>query len=65
MKNKIYKGSEKVIFGVCSGLAEYFETDPLLFRLLFLAVFALPAFNLSIIIIYLISAFLMPSKNES
>lgn len=65
MKNKLYKGSEKVIFGVCSGLAEYFETDPLLFRLLFLAVFSLPVFHLSIIVIYLISAFLMPSKNES
>lgn len=63
MKNKLYKGTDKVIFGVCSGFAECFETDPLVFRLLFLAAFILSSHFISVGIIYLISAFLMPNKS--
>ena len=34
MPKKLYKG-EKMIFGVCSGLANYFDIDPTVVRLLF------------------------------
>lgn len=62
MKNKLYKGTDKVIFGVCSGFAECFETDPLVFRLLFLASFILSSHFIGVVIIYLICALVMPSK---
>lgn len=64
MKNRIYKGSNKIIFGVCSGFAEYFETDPLVFRLLFLSAFLLLPSFISVMILYLISALIMPSKDD-
>ena len=35
MNKKLTKGSDKVLFGVCSGIAEYFDIDPVLIRLLF------------------------------
>ena len=62
MKNKLYKGTDKIIFGVCSGFAECFETDPLVFRLLFLATFILSFHFIGVGIVYLICAFIMPSK---
>lgn len=62
MKNKLYKGTDKIIFGVCSGFAECFETDPLVFRLLFLATFILSFHFIGVGITYLICALMMPSK---
>lgn len=35
MNKRLTKG-EKKIFGVCSGLADYFEMDPTVIRLIFL-----------------------------
>ena len=36
-KNKLYRSREhRILGGVCAGLAYYFETDPLLVRLIFL-----------------------------
>ena len=41
MNKRLYKSeTDKVIFGVCGGIAEYFETDPVIIRLL-VVVFAL------------------------
>lgn len=39
MKNKkLYRSkSDKILGGVCGGLAEYFEIDPIIVRLVFLA----------------------------
>jgi phage shock protein C len=37
MKKKLYRSSRgKVIAGVCTGLGEYFEIDPVLIRALFI-----------------------------
>lgn len=33
MKKKIYKSHNKMICGICSGLAEYFDIDPTIIRL--------------------------------
>jgi phage shock protein PspC (stress-responsive transcriptional regulator) len=38
MHKKLVKG-EKKIFGVCSVLANYFDTDPTIMRLLFVIAF--------------------------
>lgn len=40
MERKLYRSStKKYIGGVCGGLAEYFRTDPVFFRVLFLIMF--------------------------
>lgn len=58
---KIYRSSKnKIIFGVCGGLAEYFEVDPLLIRILFLVI----SFPGPGIFLYLILAILMPTENN-
>lgn len=40
MNRKFYRSStDQIIGGVCGGLAEYFDIDPLLFRIAFLVLF--------------------------
>ncbi|HOB90251.1 MAG TPA: PspC domain-containing protein [Candidatus Colwellbacteria bacterium] len=58
---KIYRSrTDRIIFGVCGGLGEYFEVDPVIFRLLFV----LFAFMASGILIYLISAIIIPLESK-
>ncbi|MBS1658300.1 MAG: PspC domain-containing protein [Bacteroidetes bacterium] len=59
MSKRLYKGSDKKLFGVCSGLAEYFDTDPTIIRVIF--VFAFLAFG-SGLLLYIILAIAMPDK---
>ena len=59
---KLYKSSEnRVIAGVMGGIGEYFDVDPVLFRVgyLFLTIFS--AFVPGIIA-YLLMALVMPNK---
>jgi phage shock protein C len=58
MAKKLVKG-EKKLFGVCSGLANYFDLDPTVMRLLFLI--ALLFFGTGLLL-YLIMAVIMPDK---
>jgi len=58
MAKKLTKG-EKKLFGVCSGLANYFDADPTIIRVLF--VVAVLGFGTGILI-YLIMAVIMPEK---
>lgn len=40
MSKKFYRSTtDKCIGGVCGGLGEYFDIDPLIFRMLFLILF--------------------------
>lgn len=50
------------IFGVCSGLAKHFGTDPLIVRLLF-ALATLGSFGLAAVI-YIFLAILMPEDDD-
>lgn len=58
MAKKLIKG-EKKIFGVCSGLANYFDMDATMMRLIFVAAFL--TFGMGLLI-YVIMAMIMPSK---
>ena len=58
MAKKLVKG-EKKLFGVCSGLANYFDLDPTVMRLLFLI--ALLFFGTGLLL-YVIMAVIMPDK---
>ncbi|MCK9438547.1 MAG: PspC domain-containing protein [Patescibacteria group bacterium] len=59
---KIYRSQDdRIIFGVCGGIAKYFEVDALIVRLIFLAlVFG----GGSGLIIYLICTLLIPTEGK-
>jgi phage shock protein C len=59
MNKRLTKG-EKKIFGVCSGLADYFEMDPSIVRLIFLVM--LLVFGTGVLL-YLILAIILPEKS--
>jgi phage shock protein C len=56
MKKRLVKG-EKKIFGVCSGLGEYFDIDPTIIRIIFLASVLMFGTGL---LLYIILAIVMP-----
>ena len=49
------------LFGVCGGIAEYFDVDPTIVRVAF-ALLTIPAGTA--IIVYIVCAFCMPTKSE-
>ena len=57
MSKKLVKG-EKMIFGVCSGVAEYLEIDPTVVRLLFVLGMLLGGATL---LAYIIMAIVLPN----
>lgn len=62
MKKRLYKSSRnKKILGVCTGIAEYLNVDPVLIRLLWI-IFAFVVG--SGIIVYIIAAIIMPYDTE-
>ncbi len=58
MAKRLVKG-EKKLFGVCSGLANYFDVDPTLVRALFIIAFLMVGTGG---LAYLVLAFIMPDK---
>jgi len=56
MAKKFVKG-KKLVFGVCSGIADYFDWDPTLVRLGFVAATCLYGFGL---IVYITAAIITP-----
>lgn len=58
MAKRLVKG-EKKIFGVCSGLANYFDMDPTVMRLIFVMAFI---FFGTGFLLYIIMFFVMPDK---
>lgn len=61
MGRRLTKSSDqKMLFGVCGGIAEYFGLDPTLIRLIFvfLTIIAVG----SPVLVYLILAFVMPTR---
>lgn len=57
---KLYRSrTDKMIAGVCGGLGEYFELDPIIFRGIFLVLLMPGGFGL---LLYLLLAILVPKK---
>lgn len=53
---RIYRSSqEKVIAGVCGGMGEYFDKDPVLFRILFVLVTLMFGFGILAYLVFWIS----------
>lgn len=59
MQRRLTKSSDKKIFGVCGGLGNYFDIDPTIIRIVFLAAFL---FFGSGLFLYLIMALVMPKS---
>lgn len=56
---RLYKSkTNRVLFGVCGGLGEYFNIDPTIIRLLFV----LLGCTTTGIIVYLVAAVIMPEE---
>ena len=58
---KLTRSTNKILAGVCGGIAEYFEMDPTLVRVLYVA---LSIFTASFpgILLYIIMLLIMPEK---
>jgi phage shock protein C len=64
MEKRLYRSRKnRMIAGVCGGLAEYFNTDPTLIRIL--AVVFLVAFNIMAVIGYLVMAVVVPLESST
>ena len=61
MAKKLYKSRDKKICGVCGGIAEYFDIDPTIVRLIWVA-FVLGAG--SGILAYIIAAIIMDDEPD-
>lgn len=57
---KLYKSSNRMICGVCAGIAEYFGIDPTIVRLIWAAL----ALSGTGILLYIIAAFVMPENTD-
>ena len=57
MKKQLRKSNDALADGVCSGIGEYFDIDPIWIRFLFLGLLGT---NFSIILVYLILIVVMP-----
>lgn len=58
MAKRLVKG-EKKLFGVCSGLANYFDVDPTIMRVLFIVAVLMAGTG---VLAYLVLAVIMPDK---
>ena len=62
MKKRLYKIEEgKKLCGVCGGIAEYFDVDPTLIRLLWVSLVLCAGTG---ILAYIVAAIIMPNKGE-
>jgi phage shock protein C len=61
---RLYRSkSNRTFLGICGGLAEYFEKDATLFRLIFVALLLCSAFTFGLA--YLCAYFIMPIEPQN
>lgn len=63
MGKKLYKSSNKILAGVCGGIAEYLDWDPTIVRLIYALVSVFSA-GFPGLLLYLIAMLIMPDKNK-
>ena len=62
MQKKLYRSNnDKMLCGVCAGIAEYFGVDPTLVRLLFVLFTVLGGAG---VLLYIIAAIVIPKEPE-
>ena len=60
---KLYRSSNRILAGVCGGLAEYFDVDPTLIRVIYTAL-SLFTVGFPGVLLYIILMILMPNYNQ-
>ena len=60
---KLYRSSNRILAGVCGGIAEYFDVDPTLIRVVyvFLSIFSVGFLG---VLLYIILMVLMPNYDQ-
>lgn len=61
MNKRLFKSYDRKLFGVCGGLAEYFDVDPTVIRVVWACLTVLSACFPGVIL-YLILALIIPNK---
>jgi phage shock protein C len=60
---RLYRSEkERMLWGVCGGIADYFEVDPTIIRLLWV-LGTLASFGFGVVL-YIIAAIIIPKKNR-
>lgn len=62
MTKRLYRGDDRVIAGVCSGIAEYLDFDPVAVRLAY--AFLTLATCFSGVLFYIVAWIVMPQKTQ-
>lgn len=62
MSKQLYRSNEKILAGVCSGIAEYFEVDPTIVRIIWLLSCFVGGIGL---VAYIVCWLVMPAKSFS
>jgi len=60
---KLYRSSNRILAGVCGGIAEYFDVDPTLIRVVY-AVLSIFTVGFPGLLLYIILMILMPNYNQ-
>ena len=60
MARRLFRSSDRMLGGVCAGLAEYFDLDPTLVRIAYILLSVLTAF--SGVVVYLILWIVIPPR---
>ena len=58
MNKKLYRSNNKMVAGVCAGLAEYINIDPTVVRV----IWSIAAFSVAGLLAYLVCALIIPEK---
>lgn len=61
MNKKLTRSNNRKLLGVCAGIAEYFDIDPTLIRVLYACITIFTAF-LTGIVLYFLLALIIPEK---
>jgi phage shock protein C len=64
VERKLMRSSNKILAGVCGGIAEYFDVDPTLVRICYAALSILSA-AFPGLLLYIIMLLLMPEKGKN
>lgn len=60
---KLYRSSNRIVAGVCGGIAEYFEVDPTVIRVVYL-ILSLFSAGFPGLLLYIILMVLIPNYNQ-
>ena len=64
MEKRLYRSRKnRMLAGICGGMADYFNIDPVIIRII--AVICLLAFNIMAVIAYIVLIFIIPLEGSA